>query len=74
MPKTKTKKKPAGRDPRGWVKGSTFRLEPGVLAELDFLAAHLSRTTGVRHTRTDAIRAAATRTASAVRSEKKNLE
>lgn len=51
----------AGRDARGWVKGSTFRLEPETLATLDRLAARLTRETGCRHTRTDVIRVAAMR-------------
>jgi hypothetical protein len=58
-----------GRPPKdisGWTKPRQFRLSEETLAELDRLAAHLTRETGVTHSRTDAIRYAARHTAKAL--------
>ena len=66
MPEKKPK-----RDASRWVKGSTFRLSDDTLADLDLIAEHLSRTTGVRHTRTDAIRATSHREAEKLRKKEK---
>ncbi len=44
-----------------------FRLSPEVLADLDFIAETLTRETGMRCTRTDAVRYSAKQTADRIR-------
>jgi len=46
---------------------SSFRLEPETVADLDTVAEYQTRTTGVRHSRTDALRLAARQAADRVR-------
>lgn len=53
----------------GPIKGSTFRLEPHVLDDMDYIAAHFTRESGVSHTKTDAIRVAVRRLADAIRKQ-----
>lgn len=49
------------------VPGSHFRLEKSVIADLDLIAARLTETRGIRHSRADAVRHAATECARRMR-------
>jgi hypothetical protein len=67
--KKKAEGRSRGRPPKdtsGWTKPRQFRLSEETLAELDRLAEHLTRETGVIHSRTDAIRYAARHTVKAL--------
>lgn len=47
-----------------------FRLKPETVADLDAIAAHLTATTGIEHSRTDAVRWAAREAAKKISKKK----
>lgn len=58
------------RESKGSTPPKQFRLGDETLADLDLIAEHHSQETGVKHSRTDAVRVAARKEAERIRAEK----